>query len=60
MPPSFAVRLRLQGDQLDLLGDVKLKPGMPAEVFIQTRARSPLSYLLQPLTDQIARSFRES
>jgi HlyD family secretion protein len=57
--PSFAVRLRLPADQLALLGDVKLKPGMPAEVYIQTRTRSPLSYLLQPLGDQIARSFRE-
>jgi HlyD family secretion protein len=54
------VRLRLPPDQLELLGDLKLKPGMPAEVFIQTRARSPMSYLLQPLSDQIARSFRES
>jgi HlyD family secretion protein len=33
---------------------------MPAEVFIQTRERTTLSYLLQPLSDQIARSFRES
>jgi hypothetical protein len=39
---------------------LKLKPGMPADVFIQTRTRSPLSYLLQPLSDQMARSFRES
>jgi HlyD family secretion protein len=59
-PPSFAVRLRLPAGQLDMLGDLKLKPGMPAEVFIQTRERTPLSYLLQPLSDQIARSFRES
>jgi HlyD family secretion protein len=59
-PPTYAVRLRLPPDQLELLGDLKLKPGMPAEVFIQTRARSPMSYLLQPLSDQIARSFRES
>jgi HlyD family secretion protein len=59
-PPTFAVRLRLSADVLDKLGDLKLKPGMPAEVFIQTRTRTPLSYLLQPLSDQIARSFRES
>ena len=59
-PPSYKVRLRLPADQLDLLGNLKLKPGMPVEVFIQTRERSPLSYLLQPLSDQIARSFRES
>jgi HlyD family secretion protein len=59
-PPTFAVRLRLSADELDKLGELKLKPGMPADVFIQTRTRTPLSYLLQPLSDQIARSFRES
>jgi HlyD family secretion protein len=58
--PTFAVRLRLPAGQLDMLGDLTLKPGMPADVFIQTRERTPLSYLLQPLGDQIARSFRES
>jgi HlyD family secretion protein len=58
--PTFAVRLRLPAGQLDMLRDLKLKPGMPADVFIQTRERTPLSYLLQPLSDQIARSFRES
>lgn len=32
---------------------------MPAEVFIQTGARTALSYLLKPLSDQIAKTFRE-
>ena len=32
---------------------------MPAEAFIRTGERSPISYLLQPLTDQISRTFRE-
>ena len=59
-PPSFAVRLRLPPEEIEKLGDLKLKPGMPADVFIQTDARTPLSYLLQPLTDQFARTFRES
>jgi len=32
---------------------------MPATVFIQTGTRTALSYLLKPLMDQIARTFRE-
>jgi HlyD family type I secretion membrane fusion protein len=36
-----------------------LAPGMPATVFIQTRARSALDYLLQPLTDSMPKAFRE-
>jgi HlyD family secretion protein len=32
---------------------------MPAEVYIQTGQRTPLSYLLKPLSDQFARAMRE-
>ena len=34
-------------------------PGMPAEVFIRTHERTPLHYLLKPLQEQVARTFRE-
>ncbi len=37
-----------------------LSPGMPAEVHVQTGAQSALSYFLRPLTDQMARAFKES
>jgi HlyD family secretion protein len=32
---------------------------MPAEVFLQTRSRTMLSYLFKPITDQLSRMFRE-
>ena len=41
------------------LKDIRLVPGMPAEAFIQTHERTPLQYLLKPLREQIARTFRE-
>jgi hypothetical protein len=41
------------------LGDVKLVPGMPVEVFIETADRPVLSYLVKPLYDQITRAFGE-
>ena len=44
----------------DKLGDVALIPGMPVEVYIQTGERSPLAYLLKPLTDYFMRAFREA
>ncbi len=59
-PPYYAVRVRLMEGEVAKLGDQKLKPGMPAEAFIQTPERTVLSYLLRPLTDQIMRAFRES
>jgi len=56
----FGARLVLSQAAIKRLGpNVVLKPGMPAEAFIRTHERSPISYLLQPLTDQIARTFRE-
>ncbi len=59
IPPYYIVRITLLKDELDRLDGKALKPGMPAEVFIQTGARTALSYLLKPLTDQIAYTFRE-
>ena len=47
-------------DQLSRLGGAALVPGMPVEVFIQTGERSPMAYLLKPLTDYFARALRET
>ena len=41
------------------LKKLKLIPGMPVEAFIQTDKRTALSYVLKPLTDHLARTFRE-
>ena len=57
--PYYAIKLKMTKEDLEKLGENKLIPGMPAETFIQTRNRTPLSYLIQPLRDQIARAFRE-
>ena len=66
-PPSAAgpgqayylVRVALPKAEVERLEEFRLLPGMPAEVFIQTYARTPLQYLLKPLREQIARTFRE-
>jgi HlyD family secretion protein len=55
----FAVRITLPPEEVARLRDIRLVPGMPAEVFIQTHERTPLEYLLKPLREQIARTFRE-
>jgi HlyD family type I secretion membrane fusion protein len=46
-------------DALVQLSDMKLVPGMPAEVFISTQERTVASYLMKPFTDQMNRAFRE-
>ncbi|MEH6647112.1 HlyD family type I secretion periplasmic adaptor subunit [Sulfitobacter sp.] len=37
-----------------------LLPGMPVDAFIKTGDRSPLTYLLKPVTDYFIKSWRES
>jgi len=44
---------------LALLDDQDLVPGMPAEAFVETGSRSPLSYLTRPLTVYFDRAFRQ-
>lgn len=55
----FPVRVRISEEELRRLRGMKLKSGMPAEVFFSTGKRSLLSYLLKPLLDQFNRAFRE-
>ena len=45
---------------MDELGkDLKLYPGMPAEVLIVTGSKTPLGYMLDPLRVYINKAFRE-
>jgi HlyD family secretion protein len=55
----YLVRVSLAEQELKRLGDLHLVPGMPAEVYIRTIDRTPLDYLVKPLQEQIARTFRE-
>jgi HlyD family secretion protein len=55
----YTARITIPGDELARLGNVKVLPGMPAEIFARTYDRSVLSYFTKPLTDQIVRAFRE-
>lgn len=54
----FAGQIAMPPGQLAAL-DGMLVPGMPAEVFIATGARTAMSYPVKPLTDQFQRAFRE-
>ena len=55
----FTIRLLLPRDELARVGPQPVLPGMLGDVFIETEARSPLSYLLRPVKDQFARAMRE-
>ena len=55
----YMTRVSFSKIDLKSIGDLRLVPGMPAEVYIQTQDRTPLDYLLKPLHEQIAHTFRE-
>ncbi|QDK31748.1 HlyD family type I secretion periplasmic adaptor subunit [Sphingomonas sp. IC081] len=56
----YRATITLDPGELAKLGELRLKPGMPAEVFIQTGHRTMLNYILKPLSDQFSRAFREN
>jgi len=57
---GFTIKVSIEQSALEGLSDVELHPGMPAEVFIKLKSRSPLDYLLAPLSLDLFRAFRES
>lgn len=54
----YTVKIYLDSTELTRLAGKALVPGMPAEAFIQTGARTAFAYLAKPFEDQLARAFR--
>lgn len=57
--PFFRVEIDLPAGELNKLAEFRILPGMQAEVYIQTKDRTPLSYLVNPLTDYFSKAMRE-
>jgi HlyD family secretion protein len=55
----YTARVRLDDKAKGVLGPLRLVPGMPVEAYMQVGERSVLSYLTKPLTDQIAKAWKE-
>ncbi len=49
----------VEGELAKLPKDATLIPGMPVQAFIRTNDRTPLAYLIKPLSDYFAKAFRE-
>jgi len=59
--PYYAARISVAASALENLpADIELRPGMPAEIFITTDARTVIDYLLSPFFSSFNRAFRES
>lgn len=55
----YKVEVALNEGELAKLDGQALVPGMPVEVFIQTGERTPLNYMVKPITDYFNRAMRE-
>lgn len=55
----YLARIAIDEDEVARLGPVQLIPGMPVEAHIQLGERTALSYLLKPLSDQLAKTWKE-
>lgn len=57
--PYFVTQVRVDDKSLAELSDVRLYPGMPALVMIQTVKRTAFDYFISPLTSTFVQSFRQ-
>ena len=57
--PFYSVLIEVDAASLTAAGDLKLQAGMPAEVYIDGEQRTPLQYLLEPVTQVLRRAARE-
>lgn len=56
----FPVRVEIDAREAAKNNGVKMKAGMPAELYLESGSRTMLSYLTKPLRDQIQRAFRDN
>lgn len=59
VPPYFRARVEIDKGEVERIVDQRISSGLPAELHLRTRQRTIISYFMKPLTDQIARTFRE-
>ena len=64
MPPKFMeeyylMQVEATAEAVKTLADNHILAGMPVEVIVKSGERSFMSYLLKPLSDRFARSFKE-
>lgn len=57
--PYYQVKVLVPPEQLERLGEVRLQPGMPAQVLIKTGQRTLLDYLISPFSQMLERAFIE-
>lgn len=57
--PYYKVQIQATPEGVELLGQHKVKPGMPVELFIKTGEQTLMTYLLKPFFDRAHSALRE-
>lgn len=55
----YLAQVETTPEALKALGNNQLRPGMPVDVIIKNGQRTFMGYLLKPMTDKLARAFKE-
>lgn len=55
----YLAQVETSAEGRKMLEQYRIQPGMPVEVIVKTGERSFANYILKPLTDRLARSFKE-
>ena len=55
----YTVQIVVPESEVTRLARLRIVPGMPADIFLQTNSRTVISFLTRPMRDQVMRAFRE-
>lgn len=55
----YTIRVSIEPGEFDHIAPHRISAGMQADVFVKTEDRTPFEFIVKPLRDQIAKSFRE-
>ncbi|MEM1164644.1 MAG: HlyD family type I secretion periplasmic adaptor subunit, partial [Pseudomonadota bacterium] len=55
----YRIEVKIRAGELEKLEGQELIAGMPVEVYVQTGDRTPIAYLMKPVTDYFNRAWKE-
>jgi protease secretion system membrane fusion protein len=57
--PYYQLRAKVAPEGIKVISDLKIRPGMPVELFVKTGERTMMNYLMKPIRDNIKTSLTE-
>lgn len=57
--PYYMVKAKVAPEGMRMIADLKIRPGMPVDLFVKTGERTMLNYLVKPVTDHLKLAMTE-